>query len=196
MLNYPLHLNFKKLALAHQISVTDSSDNLIWYVKQKAFKLKEDVSVYADEAQTRLVFKIAADRVIDWNARYDISGASGEKLGAIKRQGMKSLWKSQYDVTDARGASVFSVREANPWAKVFDSMLSEVPVLGALTGYVFHPAYIVSRPSGTPMFRVTKRPAMLEGKYRITVEGKYAENEEPLAMASMLMMLLLERMRG
>ena len=195
-MNYPLDLSFKILAIAPQIFVRDANGSLVLYVKQKAFKLKEDVSVYADEAQSRLVFKIAADRVIDWNARYEITGATGEKLGAIKRQGMKSLWKSQYDVTDARGAAVFSIREANPWAKVFDSMLSEVPVLGALTGYVFHPAYVVSRPSGTPMFRVTKRPAMLEGKYRITVEGKYAENEEPLAMASMMMMLLLERMRG
>ena len=195
-MNYPLDLSFKILAIAPQIFVHDANGALVLYVKQKAFKLKEDVSVFADEAQSRLVFKIAADRVIDWNARYEISGATGEKLGAIKRQGMKSLWKSHYDVTDARGASVFSIREANPWTKVFDSMLSEVPVLGALTGYVFHPAYVVSRPNGTPMFRVTKRAALLEGKYRITVEGKYAENEEPLAMASMMMMLLLERLRG
>ena len=195
-MDYPLDLSFKILAIAPQIFVHDANGSLVLYVKQKAFKLKEDVSVYADEAQTRLVFRIAADRVIDWNARYDISGPSGEKLGAIKRQGMKSLWKSHYDITDARGATAYSVREANPWAKVFDSLLSEVPVLGALTGYVFHPAYVVARPTGTPMFRVTKRPAFLEGKYRITVEGKYAESEEPLALASMMMMLLLERMRG
>ena len=195
-MNYPLDLSFKILAIAPQIFVHDANGSLILYVKQKAFKLKEDVTVYADEAQTRQVFRIAADRVIDWNARYEITGASGEKLGAIKRQGMKSLWKSHYDVTDARGASVFSVREANPWVKVFDSLLGEVPVLGALTGYVFHPAYVVARPNGTPMFRVTKRPALFEGKYRVTVEGKYVEDEEPLAIASMMMMLLLERMRG
>jgi uncharacterized protein YxjI len=195
-MNYPLDLSFKILAIAPQIFVHDANGALVLYVKQKAFKLKEDVSVYADEAQARLVFRIAADRVIDFNARYEISGASGEKIGAIKRQGMRSLWKSHYDVTDARGAAVYSIREANPWTKVFDQLLGEVPVLGALTGYVFHPAYVVARPNGTPMFRVTKRPAFLEGKYRITIEGKYAENEEPLALASMMMMLLLERMRG
>ena len=193
---YPLDLSFKIIAIAPQISVRDAAGALVLYVKQKAFKLKEDVTVYADEQQSRPVFRIGADRIIDFNARYEITTAGGEKLGAVKRQGMRSLWKSHYDVTDARGANVFMIREANPWTKVMDNLLGELPVVGLLTGYLFHPAYIVSRPNGTPMFRVTKRPALFEGKYQVTVEGKYAENEEALAVPAIIMMLLLERMRG
>ena len=195
-MHYPLDLSFKIIAIAPQISVRDAGGALVLYVKQKAFKLKEDVTIYADEAQSKPVYRIAADRIIDWNARYEITTAAGEKLGAVKRQGMKSLWKSQYDVSDARGANVFTVREANPWTKVFDHLLGEVPVLGMLTGYLFHPAYVVARPNGTPMFRVTKRAALFEGKYQVTVEGKYTENEESLAVPAMVMMLLLERLRG
>lgn len=196
-MNYPLDLSFKILAIAPQIAVTDADGDLVLYVKQKAFKLKEDVTVFADEAQSRPVYRITADRIIDFNARYEITSSStGEILGAVKRQGMKSFWKSHYDVTDARGAVAFSVREANPWVKVFDSLLGEVPVIGMLTGYAFHPAYVVARPNGTPMFRVTKRPAFLEGKYRVTIEGKYTEADEALALPAMIMMLLLERMRG
>ena len=195
-MHYPLDLSFKIIAIAPQISVRDAGGALVLYVKQKAFKLKEDVTIYADEAQSKPVYRIAADRIIDWNARYEITTAAGEKLGAVKRQGMKSLWKSQYDVTDARGANVFTVREANPWTKVFDHLLGEVPVLGMLTGYLFHPAYVVARPNGTPMFRVTKRAALFEGKYQVTVEGKYTESEESLAVPAIVMMLLLERLRG
>ena len=47
MMNFPLTLNFKKLALSPQISVTDASGRLLFYVKQKAFKLKEAVTVFA-----------------------------------------------------------------------------------------------------------------------------------------------------
>ena len=195
-MHYPLDLSFKIIAIAPQISVRAAGGALVLYVKQKAFKLKEDVTIYADEAQSKPVYRIAADRIIDWNARYEITTAAGEKLGAVKRQGMKSLWKSQYDVTDARGANVFTVREANPWTKVFDHLLGEVPVLGMLTGYLFHPAYVVARPNGTPMFRVTKRAALFEGKYQVTVEGKYTESEESLAVPAIVMMLLLERLRG
>lgn len=196
-MNYPLELSFKIIAIAPQIAIRDANGSLIFYVKQKAFKLKEDVTVFADEAQSRPVYSIKADRVIDFNARYEITNAqTGEKLGALKRQGMKSLWKSHYDVSDARGAAVFSIREANPWTKVFDRLLGEIPVVGILTGYAFNPAYVVARPNGTPMFRVKKRPALFEGKFRISVEGKYSEGEEQLAVPAMLMMLLLERLRG
>ena len=195
-MNYPLDFSFKILAIAPQIAVTDANGGLVLYVKQKAFKLKEDVTVFADEAQSRPMYRITADRIIDFNARYDIRSSAGEPLGGIKRQGMRSFWKSHYDVSDARGATAFSIREANPWTKVFDSLLGEVPVIGMLTGYAFHPAYIVTRPNGTPMFRVTKRPALFEGKYRVTVEGKYTEADEALALPAMIMMLLLERMRG
>ena len=195
-MNYPLELSFKILAIAPQIFIRDANGALILYVKQKAFKLKEDVTVYADEAQTRPVYTIKADRVIDFNARYEIANDRGEKLGAIKRQGMKSLWKSHYDIIDARGVTVFNIREANPWTKVFDRLLGELPVVGLLSGYAFNPAYIVSRPNGTPMFRVKKRPAFLEGKFRVTVEGKYSEPEEQIAVPAMLMMLLLERLKG
>ena len=195
-MRYPLDLSFKIIAIAPQIAVRDAAGSLVLYVKQKAFKLKEDVTVYADEAQAKPVYRIAADRVIDFNAKYDITTAAGEKLGTIKRQGMRSLWKSHYDVSDARGATLFSVKEANPWTKVFDNLLGEVPVLGLLTGYLFHPAYVFARPNGTPMFRITKRAALFEGKYQVTVDGKYTEAEEQLAVPAIVMMLLLERMRG
>jgi uncharacterized protein YxjI len=42
-LNFPLQINFKVLAIAQQLSLTDATGNLIFYVKQKAFKLKESL---------------------------------------------------------------------------------------------------------------------------------------------------------
>ena len=195
-MQYPLDLSFKILAIAPQVYVRDANGSVVLYCKQKAFKLKEDVTVFADEAQTRPVFRIKADRVIDFNAKYTIETAAGETLGTVKRAGMKSLWRSHYDVSDAQGRPAFTIREANPWTKVLDNLLGEIPVLGILTGYLFHPAYIVARPIGTPMFKATKRPAFLEGKFRITAEGKYSEPEEALAVPAMLMMLRLERITG
>ena len=69
MTNYPLDLLFK-FSIVPQISVTDSSGQQIAYVKQKLFKLKEAISVFSDETQTNISFKIEADRVIDFSAKY------------------------------------------------------------------------------------------------------------------------------
>ena len=51
-MQYPLELKFKVLALAPQISVTDAGGQQIFYVKQKLFKLKEAVTVFARASAT------------------------------------------------------------------------------------------------------------------------------------------------
>ena len=50
-MSYPLSLRFKIIAIAEQLAVHDSSGRLMMYVKQKAFKLKEAITVYSDEGQ-------------------------------------------------------------------------------------------------------------------------------------------------
>jgi uncharacterized protein YxjI len=195
-LNYPLRLSFKILAIARQLSVTDSTGRLVFYVKQKAFKLKEAVTIFADEAQTQPLYTIGADRVIDFSARYHIRDQSGGTLGSVKRQGMKSIWRSRYDIMGGEQV-VMTIQEVNPWSKVFDSLFGEIPVLGIFTGYFFHPAFDVLRPNGQPIMRLTKEPAFLEGKFRIENTGPLqSEGEELLILLSLLMMVLLERARG
>ena len=99
-MHYPLTLTFKTIALAPQISVADADGNLIFYVKQKLFKLKEAVNVFSDKEQTRLLFTIKADRVIDFSAQYHFRDAAETDLGSVKKRGMKSLWKAHYDIFD------------------------------------------------------------------------------------------------
>lgn len=193
--NYPLQLSFKILAIARQLSVTDSTGSLIGYVKQKAFKLKEAVTIFADEGQTQPLFTIGADRVIDFSARYHFRDRGGAVLGSVKRQGMKSLWRSRYDIMSGEQV-VMTIQEANPWSKVFDSLFGEIPILGMFTGYFFHPAYDVLRPNGAAVLRLVKEPAFFEGKFKIDKTGEMNQGEETLALLSLIMMILLERARG
>jgi uncharacterized protein YxjI len=95
-LAYPLSVSFKIVALAPQLSVRDANGNLIAYVRQKLFKLKEAITVYSDEGQTQPVFAINADRILDFSARYHFTQSNGAAVGSIKRDGMRSLWKSHY----------------------------------------------------------------------------------------------------
>src|SRR5215813_6156752 len=112
-MNYPIDLSFKLLALASQIYIRDVNGNMLGYVKQKLLKLKEDINIYADESQTRLNFNIKADRVIDFSARYSFTDSVGNFLGAIKRQGMRSLWSANYEIFDASNRHVMTINEEN-----------------------------------------------------------------------------------
>ncbi|MDQ2855760.1 MAG: hypothetical protein M3R68_05490 [Acidobacteriota bacterium] len=195
-MNYPLDLSFKLLALANQISVTDAQGNLIFYVKQKMFKLKEAVTVFADKEQTRPLFKINADRVIDISARYHISDVNGGALGSVKRQGMKSLWRARYDICDAADTPVLTISEENPWVKVVDALVGEVPIVGMFTGFVFNPSYVVKNVHDAIIMRFKKQPSMFESKFRLESLIPISPEEEQRTVLSILMMVLLERRRG
>ncbi len=195
-MNFPLDLRFRVLSLAAQISVTDAAGTLICYVKQKAFKLREAVTVYSDTTRTVPLYTINADRVIDFSAQYRIDDTSGATLGVLRRHGMRSIWRAHYEIV-RDGVSVFHIREQNPWSKVFDHLLAEIPFLGLLTGYVFHPAYGVSRVEGAPpVIRAEKRPSLFGTHFEIERLGAVNEDEERLVVMSLLMMLILERRRG
>lgn len=194
-MNYPLQLSFKIVAVAPQLSVTDTNGNLIFYVKQKLFKLKESVTIFADVQQTQPLYAINADRVIDFSGRYHFTDHNGIELGSVKRQGMKSLWKARYDILEG-DRTVMTIREENPWVKVLDGLFGAIPLIGMFAGYVFHPAFLVSRPEGMVVMRLEKQPALFESKFTIKREAEIDKTEETRVLLSLMMMIILERRRG
>lgn len=195
-MNYPLKLSFKLLALASQIYIRDADGNLLGYVKQKLLKLKEDINVFVDEQQIQMLFNIKADRVIDFSAKYHFTDRLGSPLGAIKRIGMRSIFKANFEIFDPSGVNVMHIREENGWIKVMDALVGELPVIGMFTGYFFNPSYIVERANGTAVARLKKQPAFFEGVFELERLSDLSEDEETRVLLSVLAMTLLERSRG
>jgi hypothetical protein len=82
----------------------NSNDQVIAYSKQKRFKLKEDIVLYADETCAQPLLSIKARSVIDFGATYDIVDmTTGENLGAARRKGLKSIFKDTWKILDANG---------------------------------------------------------------------------------------------
>ncbi|MBK8431770.1 MAG: hypothetical protein IPL28_11000 [Chloroflexi bacterium] len=194
-MQFPLTLSFKKIALSPQITVTDAQGQLLFYVKQKLFKLKEAVTVFADVEQTQPLYTISADRVIDFSARYQFNDTAGNPLGSIKRQGMKSIWKSHYEVYDGEQL-VAHIQEENAWIKVLDGLFNEIPIVGLFTGYLFNPTYLITRPDGTLIVRLKKQPAFFESQFTIEEAEDINETAELRTVLAIIMMTLLERTRG
>lgn len=195
-MNYPLSFVFKKLALTNQIYIREADGNLIGYVKQKMFKLKEDVNIFADETQSSLRFNIKADRIIDFSAKYNFTDANGRILGAIKRQGMRSIWRANYEILNADDRQILRIREENGWIKVIDSLIGELPLVGLFTGYMFNPVYLVERTDGRAVAGLKKLPAFMEGRFELSPLVQMSPEEETLAILGTLTMTLLERSRG
>ena len=195
MLSYPLDLSFKIATIGTRIRVKDATGRQVAYVRKKKFKLKEDVRAYEDEDQSRLLFRMKADRMVDFSARYAISGPDGNPIGAVGRRGMKSLWSSAYVLDDAYEAGAGSIREENPWTKVLDGMTESLPLGDALGGLFFNPAYLADL-RGRDVLRIRKQPSLLESSFRIEKLADFSGEEEDLLLAGTIMMVLLERDRG
>ena len=195
-LQYPLFLKFKISTLSSDFNISDKNGNSLAYVRQKLFKLKEDVVVYNNESRTQENFRIRANQWIDFNASYAITDHSGKNLGKIARKGMRSIWKATYFVMDAFDNQKYKVQEENAWVKIIDGFFTEIPILAIFTGYFFNPTYIVHYIKGKEIYRLKKMPSFFGRKFQLDQINDIADEDETLVVLSLMMMVLLERAKG
>lgn len=194
--NYPLSFEFKIGTIYNDFVAKDSTGATIAYVRQKLFKLKEAVLVYSDESKKELLFTIKADRVIDFRANYAFTDSNGELFGRVGRKGMRSIWKAHYEIFDNNNSQDYHISELNPWAKVMDSLLGEIPVLNFFTGYLANPKYGLTDTKGEVVARLSKEPSFFGRKFSLEKLGNIGEGDGQRMILSLMMMMLLERRRG
>jgi len=98
--------------LGNAFRLYDQAGKLRFYVKQKAFKLKEEITVYADEGQSEPMLRIKARNILDTSATYDVTdAASGQVVGALRRKGLKSLFRDEWTVLDADETELGIIQE-------------------------------------------------------------------------------------
>ena len=89
-------------ALTGKLRFYNPNDELVLYVEQKMFRLREDIRVFGDESKTQELLLIQAHNIIDFSAAYDvIEAANGQKVGALRRKGLKSMFRDEWEVLDA-----------------------------------------------------------------------------------------------
>ncbi len=82
------------------------------FCEMKAFKLKEDLRVFADETKTTELFRIKARSIIDFGATYDVTDSSTEKpVGALRRRGLKSMLRDEWAILGAGDEEIGTIRE-------------------------------------------------------------------------------------
>jgi uncharacterized protein YxjI len=88
-------------ALTGKLRFYDPHGNLVLFVEQKMFRLREDIRVYSDESKTQELLHIKARNIVDWAAAYDVTDpATGQKVGVLRRKGWKSMLRDEWEVLD------------------------------------------------------------------------------------------------
>lgn len=195
-IKYPIDFKFNIGTLANDFTAKDSLGITIAFVKQKMFKLKEDVLVYNDESKQRIQYSIQADRWIDFSAAYSIKDKNSKEIGKVARKGWKSIWKAEYELIDQHQKLQYHIREDNPWVKVLDSLIGEIPILGFFTGYLFNPSYSVLNLNNKPIVKLKKEASFFGRKFELSKLNDIDSDDEERIILGLMMMVLLERRKG
>jgi hypothetical protein len=194
--HYPFTFQFKVSTFHNDFTAIDALGNTHAYVKQKMFKLKEHVNIFEDQSQQTKIAEIQADKWLDFNTCYSFKDANGHTTGKLLRKGWRSIWKASYEILDENNNPDLHISEANPWAKVVDSLMSEIPIVGIFTGFFAHPRYTVCRPNGVLVCTFKKQSSFFGRKFILIKENDFEPGEENRIIKSLMMMVLLERRRG
>ena len=195
-IKFPVKFIFKISSLANDFRALDANDNMVAYVRQKMFKLKEEISVYEDETRKKVNFKIKADKWLDFSTAYSFTDSEGTALGKVVRKGWASLWKARYELIDQQEKIQYHISEEKAWVKVMDSLMGEIPIINIFTGYFFNPSYILTDLNGDIIARLKKESSFTGRRFEVQKVKEIDQDDQERIILGLMMMILLERRRG
>jgi uncharacterized protein YxjI len=127
---------------------------LIAFAKQKRMAFKEQFTLYGDEASTRPVLTIAADRRIDIRSTMTVRDPAGAVIGQLRKKGAASLLRSTWEL-EQPGVPPVLVQERNPVIAVLRRLWDLVPYASSIpVPWVFH--FDGTEPSGRVLLTHTR----------------------------------------
>jgi hypothetical protein len=189
---------FLKIVGASITMVNPANEQVIGFIKMKAWKLREDVRLYTDQSMQQEVFRIGARNIIDIGATYDVfDSATNQPLFALRRKGLKSIFvRDHWDIFDPAGNPLGYVQETSGILALVRRWIGLLP-FGDIAELVlaFAPqTYTVNQ--GTPAAPVLlanlthrKNPFIVKMGLDTSTAQAAADPRLPIAVASLLMII-------
>jgi len=114
------------------------------FVRQRRFAIKEDIRFYADEGETRELFRIAARSVLDiGGSRYDVLEGS-ERIGFLWHKFRESLVRTTWHLGGPAEEEVAIARERSVVGAVLRRVVDFVPDYGGLIPIPYNFDFLVA----------------------------------------------------
>ena len=92
--------------------VFTTDGQLIMYIQHPLLKLREEFTVYADEAKTKPLLLVKSKQIVAINFSYEVTDIqTGQLLGAVQKKGFASILRDKFIVVDAAGNEVGHAEE-------------------------------------------------------------------------------------
>jgi uncharacterized protein YxjI len=141
------------------------------FAEQKRFSFKEDIRFWADDTKTHELLRIKARQRFDPRARYDVTDASGAKIGEIQKVFGKSLLRSTYALFDASGAETAQASEHSLAVALFRRLVGLIPFIGGFADWVPIPYHFDFRRGDEVLGSHVRQAFKFRDTYTIDMSG-------------------------
>ena len=121
----------KVLTVGRKYYIQDSGGGNVGFCKQKMFKLREDIRIYADENMAQELIKIKQEQILDFSGTFRVTDASsGQTLGYVGRKGLKSIIRDTWRIFDREKNEIGTIQEKGDFLSVirrFSSIARMIP---------------------------------------------------------------------
>jgi len=160
----------------------DENGMLVFYSKQKAFKLKEDFRVYTDENQTQELLTIKTPQILDIGATYNVEDATtGQSVGAIRRKGLKSIIKDEWTFLSSDGSEIGTLTESSFVAAIASRLVKLIPQ-----------TYVITSADGTKVAEINQHFNPFILKYSMKILGTNDSIDRRLLIAAGILLAGIE----
>lgn len=163
--------------------IYDESGQLLFYSEQKAFRLREDLRVYADTSRQQELLTIKTPQILDFAATYHVRDAtSGEAVGAIRRKGLKSLVRDEWVLLSPEGFELGKMSEVSWGRAILSRMLPLVPQ-----------EYTITAREGHEVAHIEQHFNPFVLKYTMTIMEPEPAIDRRLLLATGILLAAIER---
>ena len=162
--------------------VYDDDGDLIFYTRQKAFKLKEDFRIYSDETMGEELLNIKTPQILDLGATYNIEDSTtAQPVGAIRRKGIKSIVKDEWIFLSPEGNQVAKLTESSWIGAIASRFINLIPQ-----------TYTIINENGQEVAEIKQHFTPFILKYTMTIFDSQNQIDRRLIISAGIMLAAIE----
>jgi len=153
------------------------------YSAQKAFKLREDIRIYADERMDEELLTIKTPQIFDVAATYHIEDPTcGELIGSIKRRAFRSIFRDEWSFYSSDGVPLGRLTELSAVAALMSRLIKLIPQ-----------SYVVQSGAGENIAVIKQHFNPFVLKYSMTIPADEPPIDRRLILAAGILLAAIEK---
>jgi len=166
--------------------VRDEQGNTVMFSKQKAFKLREDMTVWADENQSRELLKIKTPQMLDLGATYFVTDSTtGEQVGGLARKWGKSMLRDTWHILGPDQQQIGVLQEKSMAGALLSRFINIIPQ-----------KYVIDTMEGGRVVSIKQHFNPFVLKYTMTIDDPMPPIDRRLLIAQGILLCAIEGRQG